>query len=455
MARTYNLYCRGTGSYNSPTVSTTVNVIPPTLTASLSANPNIGVSSLASTITAIAGGTMTGTIRYQFSCDGDDTYSSLRSGNTYSCSYSSVGMYHPYVIITRNSLIANASTTVVVNSPTPPSPPPPPTPTGFTPPGTVCSAISKIRLIWDPVVGATGYRVYRSTNQTGTYAEITNPAPADGYIYFDTPVDYTDVTGQLIAGTTYWYKVTAYNANGESTPTAPVSTTGSVPCAPIPTVSLMAFPLSAPVPFTSQITAAVVLTPSTARKDSVVAGVINAFKHLVQGSPSVLYEFNCDNGDTSSLTSTSLSVAKECAYTSSGTYNPSVVVTSQGLVATGNVTIVASPATPPTCTPNVDCPSGGGGCTPGVDCVENPPGSNLYDCIDPIDEITVIPRGTTKTYYKKHTVALNTTCVTDNNRDVRLCDPDGTGVLFSQYNPVPNPPYAFPSCIVSPVFNPI
>ena len=85
----------------------------------------------------------------------------------------------------------------------------------------------KTRLTWIPSTGATGYRVYRSSQSPGgTFVEITG---TNGYVYSGNPVDYTDVTG-LTADSIYYYKVSAFNANGNSAQTGQVSAQSSVGC---------------------------------------------------------------------------------------------------------------------------------------------------------------------------------------------------------------------------------
>lgn len=68
------------------------------------------------------------------------------------------------------------------------------------------SSTSQIDLVWvDNAVGELGYKVYRSTDGVA-YVEIDDIAP-DSESYADTTV---------VAGTTYWYQVAAYNGSGES-----------------------------------------------------------------------------------------------------------------------------------------------------------------------------------------------------------------------------------------------
>gem|GEM_PF-2756746 len=76
---------------------------------------------------------------------------------------------------------------------------------------------ASVSLNWDDTDGATGYKVYRSLTSGGTYSEITTA---------DTrPVQslYTDLA--VTNGTTYYYKVLAYNGIGDSSLSASDSAT--------------------------------------------------------------------------------------------------------------------------------------------------------------------------------------------------------------------------------------
>jgi uncharacterized protein (TIGR02145 family) len=80
------------------------------------------------------------------------------------------------------------------------------------------AASSSITLSWNSVTGAIGYYVYRSTSASGTYSYVTSTS-STSYIN----------TG-LLSGTTYYYKVSAYNGAGESSLSsyASATTTNSV-----------------------------------------------------------------------------------------------------------------------------------------------------------------------------------------------------------------------------------
>ena len=77
----------------------------------------------------------------------------------------------------------------------------PPTPTGVS--GTTSSATPAI-ITWGGVSGATSYNVYRGAT-SGSEASLATGV---------TGTSYNDTAATR--GTTYYYKVTAHNAGGES-----------------------------------------------------------------------------------------------------------------------------------------------------------------------------------------------------------------------------------------------
>jgi fibronectin type 3 domain-containing protein len=90
----------------------------------------------------------------------------------------------------------------------------PSAPTGVT---ATAQSSSSISVSWNSVSGASGYRVYRATSSSGSYAQIASP----------TTTSYTN-TG-LSVSTTYYYKVSAYNSDGESSQSSAVSAKTQAP----------------------------------------------------------------------------------------------------------------------------------------------------------------------------------------------------------------------------------
>ncbi|MEK7648741.1 MAG: carboxypeptidase regulatory-like domain-containing protein [Patescibacteria group bacterium] len=80
---------------------------------------------------------------------------------------------------------------------------------------------SSLTLTWTAVAGATGYSVYRGTSANGEFPRIG----ADPTVGSGTTTSYVD-TG-LANNTSYFYKITAHNANGESEASAAVTNTTS------------------------------------------------------------------------------------------------------------------------------------------------------------------------------------------------------------------------------------
>jgi lysophospholipase L1-like esterase/fibronectin type 3 domain-containing protein len=94
------------------------------------------------------------------------------------------------------------------------APAPPAVPTGVT---AVAVSSSQIDLAWQDVAGESGYRVQRSADGVSGWAQVGTTGQ-DAASFSDT---------QLTASTTYWYRVVAYNAGGDSAPSAVVSATTS------------------------------------------------------------------------------------------------------------------------------------------------------------------------------------------------------------------------------------
>ena len=88
-----------------------------------------------------------------------------------------------------------------------------------------------IRVSWNAVTGATGYRIFRAADAAGPFTEV---AVSSG-------TDYTD--SGLTPGTTYYYQVAAFDASGDGTRSGTVS--AATPAAPLPApTNLFAAPLN-------------------------------------------------------------------------------------------------------------------------------------------------------------------------------------------------------------------
>lgn len=90
---------------------------------------------------------------------------------------------------------------------------PPDAPTN---PAAAALSASSIRVTWDNVADETGYRVERSPNGSSGWTDVSGNLAADTVSYDDTG---------LTPATTYYYRVYAFNAGGDSDPSSTVNTT--------------------------------------------------------------------------------------------------------------------------------------------------------------------------------------------------------------------------------------
>ena len=137
-----------------------------------------------------------------------DTDTSLVKNTTYYYQVTAVGS-----VCTATS--AETSTTTACSAPAAPS-------AGLT----ATSSNGAITIAWTAVSGATAYTVSRSTSSGGTYTAISTN---------QTAATYTDPASGLTNGTSYYYEVSASNANAQcaSAQSSPVSTRSCViPAAP-------------------------------------------------------------------------------------------------------------------------------------------------------------------------------------------------------------------------------
>jgi len=105
-------------------------------------------------------------------------------------------------------------------APTVPADDAPDTPTGLA---ATLYRPTQVNLSWTAVGSATSYDIYRDTSPTGSFARLgSEPTVSSGLT-----VTYSD-TG-LATSTTYYYKISALNASGESAASTAVSVTTTVP----------------------------------------------------------------------------------------------------------------------------------------------------------------------------------------------------------------------------------
>jgi uncharacterized repeat protein (TIGR02543 family) len=127
-------------------------------------------------------------------------------GTVSSASYTDTGLAagttYYYLVAAFNTNVARGVQSATVNKITVPA----------VPPG-LSSGDGYI--YWNKATGADGYRVYRSTSSTGTYTLCDTVTGSGSSFYYN----------DSVTSGTYYYKVSAYNASGESAQTSYVSKT--------------------------------------------------------------------------------------------------------------------------------------------------------------------------------------------------------------------------------------
>jgi fibronectin type 3 domain-containing protein len=126
-----------------------------------------------------------------------------------------------YVVSAVNSAGESANSSEVSATPTAPANPPV-TPTNLQ----ATAGNAQVSLTWSASTGATSYNLKRSTTSGGPYPQIATPSANS----------YTD-TG-LTNGTTYYYVVSAVNANGQSANSNQTSATPTAPANPDVTITI-------------------------------------------------------------------------------------------------------------------------------------------------------------------------------------------------------------------------
>lgn len=176
----------------------------------------------------------------------------------------------------------------------------------------IASAL-QLTVAWDATAGATGYKLERSTNGT-TFTQIATSAGTT----------YTDFN---LTGTTYWYRVRAYNATATSAYSniAKYTTSTSSTSSSTSTSSSSTTTTAAP---------RITTQPAT---QTVPLGSALSFTVAVTGSPTPSIQWKKNGVNISGATSTTLTISS-ASYTSEGSY--SVVATnSAGSVASSSAAL--------------------------------------------------------------------------------------------------------------------
>jgi fibronectin type 3 domain-containing protein len=168
---------------------------PPPAPQSISAIA-ISSSSVAITWTAVEGAAS-----YKVYRSGSATGTFVEIGTSSTVSYTDTGLsaatayYYKASAVNGESLESALSVAATITTPAPP----PGTPLGVS---ATASAPGSITLSWQPVAGAAYYQIYRAANDAGPYASLDS----------STVTEYTDLG--LNPSTVYYYKVSAFNADG-------------------------------------------------------------------------------------------------------------------------------------------------------------------------------------------------------------------------------------------------
>jgi len=155
--------------------------------------PTTGNYSSAQTVT-ITEGTVGATIRYTTDGSTPTVTTGMVYVATFTVSATSTVKAIAYKSGMTNSDVATSIITIQTGTLNPP--------TGLNANSVTSNSVS---LSWSPVAGGTGYNVYRSFANSGTYIKV-NASPVATTSYTNTGLDTA----------TYYYKVTTVNASGES-----------------------------------------------------------------------------------------------------------------------------------------------------------------------------------------------------------------------------------------------
>lgn len=287
----------------------------PTLTAALTAIPATGTAPLNGVdLRASVGGTATGNIRYEFGCTAASPFvlgNASTPQNPYTelneCNYASAGTYTPRVRVTRQGVIAIASTSVVVSGP--PLPPPP------TVDLRANASNGPITIAFNTAANLT----WSSTNATGctASASVATPVWSGGKA-----TSGSQSSGNLTSSRTFTLSCTGAGGNASDSVTVNVSGAQTF------SVTLSANPPGGAAPLNG--------VSLTADVSGTAVGIIN-------------YQFDCNIFDANATPERTIATNTDpystgplCNYTSTGTYTAGVTVIRGGLTTNDTVQIVVT-----------------------------------------------------------------------------------------------------------------
>ncbi len=296
----------------------------PSLSVALTAEPASGEAPLSGVdLQAQVGGTATGEISYRFDCTGDGVFEHEVTNSTelYTavdvCTYTEAGTYTAKVLVEREGLSAEATTTVAVSAA-----PPPPSGTEisvemkdnfFSPKEVTVKPGTKIN--W-PNVGA---RPHTSTSDDGIWD-----------------------SGTINTGESFSWTVPASTASGTSFPYFCVFHGASGGIGMAGTIQVDASPPSDP-------TLSVVLSAEPGSGEAPLSGVDLQAQVSGTATGQISYRFDCtDDGSFEhevTNSSESYTAVDVCTYAEAGSYTAKVLVEREGVSAeaTTSITVDAAP----------------------------------------------------------------------------------------------------------------
>jgi uncharacterized protein (TIGR02145 family) len=207
------------------------------VTPGLGTPANVTASAASATSITVSWSAVSGAVDYYVyrSTSATGTYS--RVGNTSATTYTNTGLTtgttYYYKVSAYNGSTESPQSAYASATANTPIPTVPAVPIGVT---AAVESSTSIVVSWTTVSGTTGYYVYRSTSATGTYTKVGDVTSESS--------SYTN-TG-LSVGTTYYYKVSAYNGISESSQSSYASAaTPLVPLNPPASITAVETSLSA------------------------------------------------------------------------------------------------------------------------------------------------------------------------------------------------------------------